>query len=61
MPTMESTQDYLLRNIPLDLYRQARTKAFTENTSIRRILLKALIEFVGESSVSPDTTSEVSR
>ena len=58
---MATTGIYLLRGIPRDLQRAARTRAVSEGTTLRWVLLQALREYAaGTWTPQPDDNSPLS-
>jgi hypothetical protein len=54
-----TTGIYLLRDIPRDLQAGARTRAVTEGTTLRRVLLQAVREYAaGTWTPRPDAAPE---
>ncbi len=55
----KTTQNYLVRNIPLDLWQDLRVGTVARNTTLRREILTALIQlrarYAEESSHEPQT------
>jgi len=42
----QNTKDYLLRNIPIDLYKEIQHMAIDEGVSLRKLILQALKTYV---------------
>jgi hypothetical protein len=62
LPRLAATGIYLMRDIPRDLQRAARTRAVTEGTTLRSVLLRALREYaVGTWTPRSDDDSPDSR
>jgi hypothetical protein len=44
---VSTPKNYILRDIPADLWRQVKVEAATEGVSVREVILRALRDYAG--------------